>query len=113
MLAVHLKSAFVSLGHSAWRGGVRLLLLTAALVVTILLLLHMMSSRLSAGYQRVVTWSGAFESVDTSGIRIVVFGSQDVLGSAVDVAKGRSTWIDQLCSEVHHQVSTTLKAVLT
>lgn len=74
-------------------------MLLTGFVVTVLLLLHVLSSRLEATYQGIVAWSTP-GSVDIGDLRIVVFGSQDVLGSATDGSNGRSTWTERLCSEV-------------
>lgn len=59
---------------------------------------------LGNGYEKLLAWSGRLDpsiTKSTEDVRIVVFGSQDVLGSAVsDPDSSRTSWTLQLCKEV-------------
>ncbi len=56
------------------------------------------------GYEKLLAWSGRLDpsiTKSTEDVRVVVFGSQDVLGSAVsDPDSSRTSWTLQLCKEV-------------
>ncbi|OAA71866.1 hypothetical protein LEL_09101 [Akanthomyces lecanii RCEF 1005] len=56
------------------------------------------------GYEKLLAWSGRLDpsiTKSTEDVRVVVFGSQDVLGSAVsDPDSSRTSWTLQLCKEL-------------
>ncbi len=62
------------------------------------------ASILGSGYGTLLPWSGRIDASmtkSTEDVRVVVFGSQDVLGSAVsDPDSSRTSWTLQLCKEV-------------
>lgn len=88
---------FIS-GH-ARRGGLRLLLQLCAGLCFIFLLLHIAPSRIVDGYGNIMSWYGSKQE-DAGNLRIVVFGSQDVAGSAVQGDNQRGTWTQHLCVQV-------------
>ncbi|OAR01117.1 hypothetical protein LLEC1_06664 [Akanthomyces lecanii] len=58
----------------------------------------------SNGYEKLLVWSGRIHpsmTKSTEDVRVVVFGSQDVLGSAVsDPDSSRTSWTLQLCKKL-------------
>lgn len=96
---IQLKALLVFFTSRIWRGGPRLMLQIAACVFTILLLFQMAPSGFGDDYYSILSWS-RHQSQDSGHLRIVVFGSQDLVGSAVDSKKARSTWTEQFCKEV-------------
>lgn len=63
-------------------------------------------SWLGGDYQKLVPWPNRPHSAITKAtedVRIVVFGSQDVMGSALPDAKSsRKSWTSQLCKQVSY-----------
>ncbi|KAM4059275.1 hypothetical protein HRG_007866 [Hirsutella rhossiliensis] len=78
------------------RGGLRLFFQTAVFVLVVLLLLPRTSWR----YRSLLNWSSA-KSQDAGRLRVVVFGSQDLLGSSPGVRGQGATWTEQLCKELN------------
>lgn len=109
-----LKAVLVFCSTRAWRGSPRWLLQVVAFFFTLILLFHLLPNRLASsdfatGYKNMLPWGGSYE-VDTAGdLRIVVFGSPDSAGSAVDIGKRRSTWTEQLCKEVSGNKNNSIK----
>lgn len=80
--------ALVILTHRIWRGGSRVLLQAAASLLAVVVV----------GVLPTLGWSKA-RVQGAAGLRIVVFGSQDLVGSSVDAHDARTTWTEQLCRE--------------
>ncbi|KAI5456302.1 hypothetical protein BGZ63DRAFT_367257 [Mariannaea sp. PMI_226] len=87
----------------AWRGNVRILLQASAILFTFFIIFGLMPEHLDgtslSGYKDVLTWSD--KPRPQANLRIVVFGSPDVAGSAVDPAKQRTTWTEELCNQMN------------
>ncbi|PHH91616.1 hypothetical protein CDD83_10960 [Cordyceps sp. RAO-2017] len=92
--ALRPKALLLFLTQRIRRGGSRLFLLATTILLASLALLRLTPSRL--GYSLVST------SINThDALRIVVFGSQDLLGSASGLdGNESSTWTQQLCKEL-------------
>lgn len=98
----------------AWRGNLRMILQASAILFTVFIIFGLMPSHLDGsaltGYKDVLSWSSKPQS--RANLRIVVFGSPDVTGSAVDPAKKRTTWTEQLCHQVRIQSSRVLQTLV-
>ena len=98
------KALAAALLHRLRRGGVSLLLRVAAVVFAIFALIHLMPPDISDRY--LVRTSSSAASADpavkAADLRIVVFGSQDLLGSSShnDTTTQWTTWAEKLCEEV-------------
>lgn len=100
-----LKAVLVFCSSRAWRGGPRLLLQIFAFLLTLFLLLHLIPDELAGSgfansYKNLLPWGNSYESEAAGDLRIVAFGSPDLVGSAADGAHRRTTWTEQLCKEV-------------
>lgn len=84
--------------HRIRRGGLGLLLRVLGLVFGLFVLLHLAPSHLG-DYRNVLRWSSK-EPAKAADLRIVVFGSQDLVGSSIDTSSDRVTWPERLCKEV-------------
>lgn len=87
----------------AWRGGFRVLLQISAVLLTIFILFGLLPERMGGssnliGYKDMLSWKAEHEQ--QSNLRIVVFGSPDVAGSAADQVHVRTTWTEELCKQV-------------
>lgn len=85
--------------HRIRRGGLGLLLRVSALVFGLFILIHLVPPHLSDRYRNVLSWSSK-EPTKGADLRIVVFGSQDLVGSSIDTKSDRATWPEKLCAEV-------------
>lgn len=100
-----LKTVLVFCSTRAWRGGPRWLVQVAALLLTIVFLFHLLPDRLASsdfatGYKHILPWGDSSQLTPNGYLRIVVFGSPDSAGSAMDSGKRRTTWTEELCKEV-------------
>lgn len=87
----------------AWRGGFRVLLQISAVLLTIFILFGLLPERMGVSsnlisYKDMLSWKA--EPEQQSNLRIVVFGSPDVAGSAADQDHVRTTWTEELCKQV-------------
>lgn len=82
-----------------WRGGPRIGLQIFACALSFMLLYHMVPLSLEGKYQSLFSWSNDVPGI-TGDLRIVVFGSQDMMGSAIDAQRSKLTWPEHLCSQV-------------
>lgn len=80
-------------------GGPRLALTALAVAGFLLFFFTFLTTRMELGYDNILTWTTS-DKVELGDIRIVVFGSQDVLGSGADAGHARAAWPEQLCLEV-------------
>ncbi|KND94220.1 hypothetical protein TOPH_01338 [Tolypocladium ophioglossoides CBS 100239] len=97
--SLRLKALLVFFTHRVWRGGPRFLLQITACLLAILLLAGLAPSRFGDGYRDILSWTSA-KTPQEGALRIVVFGSQDLVGSSADSAGARTTWTEQLCGEL-------------
>lgn len=96
----HRAKAFLLVcSHRMWRGGPRSILQISAVAFVLLMLFYFVPLQLDDRYQQMLTWSAPDPSV-TGDLRIVVFGSQDLLGSAPDAKHSRQSWPEHLCRQV-------------
>ena len=77
----------------------RLILQVAGTFVFIGLLLRL-HSYLDEDYYEMFSWSNP-DALPEANLRIIVFGTQDMVGSAVDSKGGRDTWPQLLCHELN------------
>lgn len=84
-----------------WRGGFRLSLNVTIFILGVLLLVGLFPHHVNHSYQTIINWTNPLPD-DTFDLRIVVFGSQDLSGSAIDGQgdKERVSWTQRLCQEV-------------
>ncbi|KFH44355.1 hypothetical protein ACRE_049010 [Hapsidospora chrysogenum ATCC 11550] len=96
------KALAAALLHRLRRGGVSLLLRVAAVVFAIFLLVHLVPPDITDRYHSVLSWSSADSAVKAADLRMVVFGSQDLLGSSSpnDTTAHGTTWAQKLCKEL-------------
>jgi hypothetical protein len=102
------KNLFIFCSTRVWRGAPKLTLQIAAIFLTSFLIFGVLPNRLSGGqlgngYTGLFSW-GRHEPEPELNLRIVVFGSPDVVGNVKDPK--RKTWTEELCDEVGHQSST-------
>lgn len=100
-----LKTVLVFCSSRAWRGGPRLLLQIVTFLLALFVLIHMLPDELAGSgfansYKNLLPWGTSYESEAAGDLRIVAFGSPDLVGSAADGARRRTTWTEQLCKEV-------------
>jgi hypothetical protein len=81
-----------------WRGGPRSILQISAVAFVLLMLFFFVPLQLDDRYQQILSWSAPESS--SSDLRIVVFGSQDLLGSAPDAQHTQTSWPEHLCKQV-------------
>ncbi|KAK5997332.1 hypothetical protein PT974_02687 [Cladobotryum mycophilum] len=93
------KAVLVVCSHRMWRGGPRSLLQISAVTLSLLILFYLVPSLLGDDYQTLLSWSNG-QPPSSNDLRIVVFGSQDLLGSARDNVHSRATWPEHLCKEL-------------
>lgn len=93
------KALALTLYHRVRRGGVGLLLRVLGVSLGFLLFYQLVPAHVPDRYRNVLSWSTP-ETVKGGGLRIVTFGSQDLMGSAIDTASNRLTWPEQLCQQV-------------
>lgn len=117
MSRLGVKAVLVFCSNRVLRGGPRVILQVLAFILTIFILVHLLPERLGGGgfsYKNILTWKSP--SAHAADLRIVVFGSPDVAGSAVDSKQKRTTWTEQLCREVRtcpsRPVSTPFERIL-
>ncbi|KAF4455832.1 hypothetical protein F53441_1913 [Fusarium austroafricanum] len=96
------KNLFVFCSTRVWRGAPKLILQIAAIFFTSFLLFGVLPDRLSGGqlgngYSGIFPW-GSHEPEPDRDLRIVVFGSPDVVGNVQDLK--RKTWTQELCDEL-------------
>lgn len=98
-----LRTVLLFCSNRVWRGGPRLLAQILGLILAILVIFRLLPEYLGGSFQRgynnIFTWSSV-EPDRPVDLRIVVFGSPDLAGSAVDNTEKRTTWTEQLCREV-------------
>ncbi|KAH6604937.1 hypothetical protein Trco_006644 [Trichoderma cornu-damae] len=94
------KALLVVCWHRLWRGGPRSVLHLTAAAFVVLILFHLVPLQHDDRYQQILSWS-APESAASSDLRIVVFGSQDLLGSAPDAKHTHTSWPEYLCKQLN------------
>ncbi|RBQ79239.1 hypothetical protein FVER14953_11412 [Fusarium verticillioides] len=97
------KNLVIFCSTRVWRGAPKLILQIAALFFTTFLIFGVLPNRLSGGQLRngstgLFSW-GRHEPEPESNLRIVVFGSPDVMGNVKDPR--RKTWTEELCDELN------------
>ncbi|CAM1509282.1 Fc.00g030210.m01.CDS01 [Cosmosporella sp. VM-42] len=96
-----LKAVLVFCSSRALRGGPRLIVQVALFLCAILFLFRLLPERLGGStYRSILPW-GPSEPDPVGDLRIVVFGSPDLVGSAADVDQKRPTWTEHLCRELN------------
>lgn len=93
------KAFLVVCSHRMWRGGPRSILQITAVAFVLLMLFFFVPLQFDDHYQQILNWS-APDSAASSDLRIVVFGSQDLLGSAPDAEHTQTSWPEHLCKQV-------------
>lgn len=93
------KAFLLVCSHRMWRGGPRSILQITAVAFALLMLFFFVPLQFDDQYQQILNWS-APESAASSDLRIVVFGSQDLLGSAPDSEHTQTSWPEHLCKQV-------------
>ncbi|KAL7944588.1 hypothetical protein V8C42DRAFT_325262 [Trichoderma barbatum] len=94
------KAFLVVCSHRMWRGGPRSILQITAVAFVLLMLFFFVHLQLDDRYQQILNWSTP-ESGASGGLRIVVFGSQDLMGSAPDAKHTQTSWPDHLCKQLN------------
>ncbi|KAM5345614.1 hypothetical protein ACJ41O_011475 [Fusarium nematophilum] len=99
-----LRNVVIFCSTRVWRGGPKLLLQITAFLLTIFILFGLLPERLSgggfsSGYKGILPWKT--EPLPEANLRLVVFGSPDIVGSAVDGTQSRRTWTEELCEELN------------
>lgn len=97
--SLHAKAFLVVCSHRMWRGGPRSILQIAAAAFGLLMLFYFVTLQLDDRYQQILSWSTP-ESGGSGDLRIVVFGSQDLMGSAPDAKHTHTSWPEHLCKQV-------------
>ena len=97
--AQRIKSIVLTLFYRIRRGGLGLLLKATGVVITLAVFYQLVPQDISQRYRHVTSWAPA-EETKGPGLRIVAFGSQDLMGSATDSVSDRLTWPQRLCDEV-------------
>ena len=83
----------------ARRGGMRLLAQLIAGISVLFVLFHLASGPLSDRYDDLFLRL-PHRKPDSDSLRIVVFGSQDIMGSAARGTAANGTWTSKLCEKV-------------
>ncbi|KAF4971508.1 hypothetical protein FSARC_1668 [Fusarium sarcochroum] len=99
------KNVFIFCSSRVWRGAPKMILQIVAIFFTSFLIFGVLPDRLSGGrltggYGGIFSWGG-HEPEPESNLRIVVFGSPDVVGNAQDASSGRKSWTEELCDELN------------
>ncbi|GFP60545.1 hypothetical protein ACSS6W_006819 [Trichoderma asperelloides] len=94
------KAFLVVCSHRMWRGGPRSILQITAVAFVLLMLFFFVPLQFDDHYQQILNWS-APDSAASSDLRIVVFGSQDLLGSAPDAEHTQTSWPEHLCKQLN------------
>lgn len=92
-----LRDVLVFWSTRVLRCSSRLFFLVAALF-TVFIVIWLLPESMSSGDFSILSWS-ADEPLPEANVRIVVFGSPDFVGSAVDASQPRKTWTEELCDE--------------
>ncbi|KAF9776081.1 hypothetical protein IL306_005799 [Fusarium sp. DS 682] len=97
------KNVFIFCSTRVWRGAPKLILQIAAIFFTSFLIFGVLPNRLSGGqlgngYTGLFSW-GRHEPELESDLRVVVFGSPDVVGNVLDPK--RKTWTEELCDQLN------------
>lgn len=100
MSQLGLRNVVIFCSTRVWRGGFRLLLQASALFFAVFVLFGLLPARISGGsfHNGFLSWGS--EPLPEANLRIVVFGSPDIMGSATDASRSRRTWTEELCEEV-------------
>ncbi|KAG9257632.1 uncharacterized protein F5Z01DRAFT_646559 [Emericellopsis atlantica] len=85
--------------HRVRRLGVGFLLKCVGVFGFLLLLLHLMEPRLGDRYRNVLSWTST-ETTEGPHLRLVVFGTQDLVGSSGSSEIEQMTWPEKLCKEL-------------
>ncbi|KAI8718548.1 hypothetical protein NCS52_00633900 [Fusarium sp. LHS14.1] len=101
MSQLGLRNVVIFCSTRVWRGGFRLLLQASALFFAVFLLFGLLPARISGGsfHHGFLSWGS--EPLPEANLRIVVFGSPDIMGSATDASRSRRTWTEELCEELN------------
>ncbi|KAM0549119.1 hypothetical protein ACHAPJ_009574 [Fusarium lateritium] len=99
------KNLFIFCSSRVWRGAPKLILQVAAIFLTSFLIFGVLPDRLSGGrltggYGGIFSW-GHHEPEPEPNLRIVVFGSPDIMGNVQDTSSERKTWTEELCDELN------------
>ncbi|KAF4981791.1 hypothetical protein FZEAL_2464 [Fusarium zealandicum] len=94
------RNILVFCSNRVWRGAPKRVIQGAAFFVTLFIIFGLLPERLSGGgYSSIISWKK--EQIPEADLRIVVFGSPDILGSAPDKSQNRKTWTEELCYELN------------
>ncbi|KAM0284903.1 hypothetical protein ACHAO9_008975 [Fusarium lateritium] len=99
------KNVVVFCSARVWRGAPKLILQIAVIFFTSFLIFGVLPDRLSGGqlgigHVGIFPW-GKPGAEPESNLRIVVFGSPDVVGNVRDPSSKRKTWTEELCVELN------------
>ncbi|KAF4342562.1 hypothetical protein FBEOM_3480 [Fusarium beomiforme] len=97
------KNLFIFCSTRVWRGAPKLILQIVTIFFTSFLIFGVLPNRLSGGqlrngYTGLFSW-GRHEPEPESDLRIVVFGSPDVVGNVLDPKS--KTWTEELCDQLN------------
>ncbi|KAM0349477.1 hypothetical protein HYE67_004641 [Fusarium culmorum] len=98
------RNVFIFCSSRMWRGTPKLLLQITAIFFTSFLIFGILPDRLSggqlgSGYRGMFPW-GSYEPEPDRNLRVVVFGSPDVVGNVHDPSSERKAWTEELCDEL-------------
>ncbi|UKZ73411.1 hypothetical protein TrVFT333_001058 [Trichoderma virens FT-333] len=94
------KAFLVVCSHRMWRGGPRSILQITATAFVLLMLFYFVPLQLDDRYQHILNWSAPESATSGGDLRIVVFGSQDLMGSAPDAKHTYTSWPEHLCKQL-------------
>ncbi|KAG5659428.1 hypothetical protein KAF25_000630 [Fusarium avenaceum] len=99
------KNVVVFCSARVWRGAPKIILQIAAIFFTSFLIFGVLPDRLSGGrlgigHVGIFPW-GKPQTEPESNLRIVVFGSPDIVGNVRDPTSKRKTWTEELCVELN------------
>ncbi|KAM0339205.1 hypothetical protein ACHAPU_011007 [Fusarium lateritium] len=95
------KDMVVFCSARVWRGAPKLILQIIAIFFTSFLVFGVLPDRLSGGRLGGIFSWGKYETEAEGNLRIVVFGSPDVVGNVRDPSSKRKTWTEELCVELN------------
>ncbi|KAF4464795.1 hypothetical protein FALBO_8340 [Fusarium albosuccineum] len=96
-----LRNVVIFFSSRVRRGGSKLVLQVAVLFLTTFILFGLLPERLLGGGLYKSMLFSKPESLPEPNLRIVVFGSSDIEGSAADDSQLRRTWTEELCDELN------------
>lgn len=98
-LTERIKTIVLAVYHRVRRGGLGLLFKVTGILFVLAVCYQLVPGDVSKRYHNFSNFTPP-EETKPGGLRIVAFGSQDLMGSAPDAASDRLTWPQKLCQEV-------------